>query len=120
MQSIYHPPAERREMSLNVLKELEYLGVLQESDVCERNVCNMQKEKSLLREEERSDLRVVIASHVYLDRKSVCVWNDDKQTFTCLERLFENYSTSNSIPCFILIGDFISPAFSQGSGCQDV
>ena len=35
VQSIAHPPPERRQITLNLLREVEYLGVIPGSDVSE-------------------------------------------------------------------------------------
>jgi len=62
----------------------------------------------LCEEEKVNELMVVMMSDVYLD---------DENVLNRLSRVFEAYSTLNPSPCFMLIGDFISPSFSlNGSG----
>lgn len=98
-----HPPSEKREVSMKMLREVEYLGVMRGSDVsvCDVNEC--KKESLLLREEKVNELMVVMLSDVYLD---------DEKVLSRLSRVLEAYSKLSPAPCFVLMGDFMSPSFS--------
>lgn len=69
-QSLSHPPAEKRSVSMDILKEVEYLGVLRGSEVSELCSDDVQKEKYLMREEEGSEM-VIMLSDVFMDDKTV-------------------------------------------------
>ena len=77
-----HPPSEKREVSMKMLREVEYLGVMRGSEVSVYGVIECKKESLLLREEAVNEMMVVMLSEVYLD---------DERVLARLSKVFEAY-----------------------------
>ncbi|KAK8831584.1 hypothetical protein WA577_000667, partial [Blastocystis sp. JDR] len=102
VMSVSHPPSEKREVSMKMLREVEYLGVMRGSE----------KESLLLREERVNEMMVVMLSEVYLD---------DERVLARLSKVFEAYSKLSPAPCFVLMGEFMSPSYSVSmDGVRDL
>lgn len=71
-----------------------------------------KKESLLLREERVNEMMVVMLSEVYLD---------DERILNGLSKVLEAYSKLNPAPCFVLMGDFMSPSYSVSmEGVRDL
>lgn len=71
-----------------------------------------KKESLLLREERVNEMMVVMLSEVYLD---------DERILNGLSKVLEAYSKLNPAPCFVLMGDFMSPSYSVSmDGVRDL
>lgn len=107
-----HPPSEKREVSMKMLREVEYLGVMRGSEVSVYGVIECKKESLLLREESVNEMMVVMLSEVYLD---------DERVLARLSKVFEAYSKLSPAPCFVLMGEFMSPSYSVSmDGVRDL
>lgn len=107
-----HPPSEKREVSMKMLREVEYLGVMRGSEVSVYGVIECKKESLLLREEAVNEMMVVMLSEVYLD---------DERVLARLSKVLEAYSKLSPAPCFVLMGEFMSPSYSVSmDGVRDL
>ena len=97
---------------MKMLREVEYLGVMRGSEVSVYGVIECKKESLLLREEAVNEMMVVMLSEVYLD---------DERVLARLSKVLEAYSKLSPAPCFVLMGEFMSPSYSVSmDGVRDL